>query len=81
MKGKRQNGPHDHTKCNRHFDGLCNRRGVAVGGSRNEYGPRRRVDTSVDGLFARAQLKRDGNWLADPYVGGTEAKIDKKRSQ
>jgi 5-methylthioadenosine/S-adenosylhomocysteine deaminase len=41
---------------------------------------RRRVEASVDGLFARAHVKRDGNWLPDPYVGGTEAKVDKKRS-
>jgi hypothetical protein len=40
---------------------------------------RRRVEGSVDGLFARANVKRDGNWLPDPYVGGTEAKVDKKR--
>jgi hypothetical protein len=38
---------------------------------------RRRVEASVDGLFARAHVKRDGNWLPDPYVAGTEAKVDK----
>jgi 5-methylthioadenosine/S-adenosylhomocysteine deaminase len=41
---------------------------------------RRRVEASVDGLFARAGVKRDGNWLPNPYVGGTEAKVDRKRS-
>jgi 5-methylthioadenosine/S-adenosylhomocysteine deaminase len=41
---------------------------------------RRRVEASVDGLFERAHVKRDGNWLPDPYVGGTEAKVDKKSS-
>ena len=39
---------------------------------------RRRVEASVDGLFERAHVKRDGNWLPDPYVGGTDAKVDKK---
>ena len=29
---------------------------------------------------ARAHVNRDGNWLPDPYVGGTEAIVDKKRS-
>jgi hypothetical protein len=33
---------------------------------------RRRVEASVDGLFARANVKRDGNWLPEPYVGGTD---------
>jgi hypothetical protein len=40
---------------------------------------RRRVESSVDGLFARAHVKRDGNWVPDPYVGGTEAKVGKNR--
>ena len=40
---------------------------------------RRRVEATVDGLFERANVKRDGNWLPDPYVGGTDAKTDKKR--
>jgi 5-methylthioadenosine/S-adenosylhomocysteine deaminase len=42
---------------------------------------RRRVEASVDGLFARADVKRDGNWLPDPYVGGTEAEVGKKKSK
>jgi 5-methylthioadenosine/S-adenosylhomocysteine deaminase len=42
---------------------------------------RRRVESTVDGLFARAHVKRDGNWLPDPYVGGTEAKVGKKPSR
>lgn len=42
---------------------------------------RRRVEASVDGLFGRANVKRDGNWLPDPYIGGTEAKLDKNRSR
>jgi len=29
---------------------------------------------------ARAHVNRGGNWLPDPYVGGMEAKVDKKRS-
>jgi hypothetical protein len=42
---------------------------------------RRRVEASVDGLFSRANVKRDGNWVPDPYVGGTEAKVEKKPSR
>ena len=34
---------------------------------------RRRMETSVDGLFARAGVPRDGNWLPKPYTGGTDA--------
>jgi hypothetical protein len=29
---------------------------------------------------ACAHVNRDGNWLPDPYVGGTGATVDKKRS-
>jgi hypothetical protein len=35
---------------------------------------RRRMDASCDGLFARAGVSRDGNWLPKPYTGGTDAK-------
>jgi len=34
---------------------------------------RRRMEASVDGLFARAGVPRDGNWLPKPYTGGTDA--------
>lgn len=34
---------------------------------------RRRMEASVDGLFDRAGVKRDGNWLPKPYTGGTTA--------
>lgn len=34
---------------------------------------RRRMEASCDGLFARAGVKRDGAWLPNPYVGGTQA--------
>jgi len=40
---------------------------------------RRRVEATVDGLFDRANVKRDGNWVPDPYVGGTDAEIEKTR--
>ena len=36
---------------------------------------RRRMDASCDGLFARAGVRRDGNWLPKPYTGGTDAKV------
>jgi cytosine/adenosine deaminase-related metal-dependent hydrolase len=41
---------------------------------------RRRMEASCDGLFARAGVKRDGNWLPQPYVGGTEATVNEKRA-
>jgi cytosine/adenosine deaminase-related metal-dependent hydrolase len=34
---------------------------------------RRRMEASVDGLFERAGVPRDGNWLPKPYTGGTDA--------
>lgn len=36
---------------------------------------RRRMEASVDGLFARAGVPRDGNWLPKPYTGGTTAAV------
>lgn len=33
----------------------------------------RKMETQVDGLFARAGVPRDGNWLPKPYTGGTTA--------
>ena len=39
---------------------------------------RRRMEATVDGLFARAKVKRDGNWLPKPYVGGTD--VEKQRA-
>jgi 5-methylthioadenosine/S-adenosylhomocysteine deaminase len=39
---------------------------------------RRRMENAVDGLFARAGVKRDGNWLPKPYVGGTD--VEKQRA-
>ncbi|WP_431301076.1 amidohydrolase family protein [Tabrizicola sp. BL-A-41-H6] len=35
---------------------------------------RRRMEASVDGLFGRAGVPRDGNWLPKPYTGGTTVK-------
>ena len=34
---------------------------------------RRRMEGAVDGLFERAGVARDGNWLPKPYTGGTDA--------
>jgi len=34
---------------------------------------RRRMETTVESLFARAGVARDGNWLPKPYVKGTDA--------
>ncbi len=34
---------------------------------------RRRMETTVDGLFARAGVPRGQNWLPKPYTGGTTA--------
>ena len=34
---------------------------------------RRRMDGAVDGLFARAGVPRDRDWLPRPYTGGTDA--------
>lgn len=34
---------------------------------------RRRMEGTVDGLFGRAGVPRDGNWLPTPYTGGTDA--------
>ena len=34
---------------------------------------RRRMESTVDGLFERAGVARDGNWLPQPYVKGTDA--------
>jgi 5-methylthioadenosine/S-adenosylhomocysteine deaminase len=41
---------------------------------------RRRMEASCDGLFARAGVKRDGNWLPEPYIGGTEATVNENRT-
>ena len=38
---------------------------------------RRRMEGAVDGLFDRAGVTRDGNWLPKPYVGGTEVEKHK----
>jgi 5-methylthioadenosine/S-adenosylhomocysteine deaminase len=34
---------------------------------------RQRMERTVDGLFSRAGIARDGNWLPKPYVKGTDA--------
>jgi 5-methylthioadenosine/S-adenosylhomocysteine deaminase len=34
---------------------------------------RRRMERAVDSLFSRAGVPRDGNWLPQPYVKGTDA--------
>lgn len=34
---------------------------------------RRRMENTVESLFARAGVARDGNWLPKPYVKGTDA--------
>ncbi|MCW6511181.1 amidohydrolase family protein [Lichenifustis flavocetrariae] len=36
---------------------------------------RRRMESTVEGLFERAGVARDGNWLPKPYVGGTDADV------
>ena len=36
---------------------------------------RRRMENAVDGLFARAGVSREENWLPKPYTGGTDATV------
>ena len=54
----------------------CLSTAIALPGARNFHdGP-----SNNDEEKACAHVNRDGNRLPDPYVGSTEAKVDKKRS-